>query len=805
MKKRVLWLSNNKLIREIEVPRFIKAGFEVFCPKRCEYGLGEEKQDVTYKYDESLSIDPETKKSLNESNLFGELNDKVFSTLNSCFDIAVIPPLIGTLRAYLHHFKGIIILRWIGDEEGITCTERIVRDGGYNLLYLINGIKNRFYFAYSLAESLSDECELFQGRGLYLPLPLKQDNPDASCQSSQLMVLCPNIMLDEKAYDCAIECRKQIKRPYHIFGEQIVCVESHWSDCVCNDSKALQQTVVAIEPGLPSTRLDAPWAQAFRLNIPLLYTKTSAVSSVFGNKGAGFCNSLQAEISVAQKIMNGDKSTAQRILNSQNNILRKYTEKECDNCWKEAFKKIDQDEELRLYYQKKKKICIIFPIVDLGGLLDYTIDFVVAFQTEIQRRNAQVELVFAHAASKVYKETKAFDKIRDLGVTIREIKTVLMDEAASERMLKLAGYWPRNPKGSMKAPTGILYDDGIHMLMDCDYIINTTDNSAYIPQSDIHMPCMPIYPYAVVSHDFVQRYHDTTDQECIITSHNSDDVLIPTIRNADRVFVYSEASLTDAVQYAMVSKEKITLIPYIFHFPEKKDNRSDDGKESYFFWDSNSEKLINYMKAIRTIKRYYLLGGTKKCHIGGLLSVFAQSNVTIDKITEEGREKDGVIDEPAMTSSENEVLSNSACQTEEMKYLQAVLTWIDKDESLKRNIIFDSYASKNDYYRLIRDACFVFNPGLLRDTCPTIIYAASEKIPVLCYDYPETREFSESIDLHCFVEDKNDMEQVAKKMLWIERKADALKCENDIDSLKKHSLTFAKCQLYTALADAIGL
>ena len=809
MKKRVLWLSNEKWTREYEVPFIINSGYEVYCPKICGYGLGESNLSITHDYDSSLTIPAETLDVLNNTDLYCEYEKGTFEDLNRHFDIAFLPPFAPLIRDYVHHFNGIIILRFLGDEEGLTCTERLVNDSGYHLLYEINRIKDRFYFAYTCNEYIEDECDLFRGRGLLLPLPVISDQTANDDEEKQLMLGCPNVSLDEKANRLFQAFLAQMKSPFSVYGEQVVKYENHAELFIGGDYNNLGSAKAIIDPGLKSTLLTEPWAQALYREIPLIFVDESKAKIVLDKNSPGYCKDLSTAINKASRIYKGDKALVNKIVKYQNHKLNLYEMPVCEVVWRNALAKIESDAEISdNALKRKKKIGIILTDAFLGGVLSVTKRFVLSLKEQIDKHEDNTELIFAHAPSDTYAEMDSFQALRDAGITIREIVVKEMTKPMIARMLDMAGFLPHRFHGEKNLPEGIVYDDGIHLMMDCDYLINMTDRSGAWES------ILPVYPYAVVVHDYIERYlpigetfrkireDEDIDQEeekgpaaelqkKIAKANNKEkhgvfvrygkaaSSYITNARNADFAFAMSQPTFINVVQFAMVRKNNVKLLPLFYEMlgTEEEFNANTLVRNTeYFLWSTNISKHKNHLKALKALNLYYKNGGLLKCVVMGYLVELMDPNKELKEQYSE----------------------------EVMNYANSIRNYISRNRLLLENLSFEGYVTDDGFRELLKNSAFIFHPGFADNGNLTAVDAASFRVPTLSNDYPTMRYLSDYSRINCKFTDISDINASAEALKWMEqnymKQAETLKYKE----IQNHSLSITKQNMYETLSDAIG-
>lgn len=803
MGKRILWLSNEKWTRKHEVERLIGTGYEVYCPKVCGYGLGESFLNVEYIYDSSLTLPDNILEDLNKIDLYDGLNKTVCDLVNEYFDIAFLPPSADLLRDYVHNFKGVIVLRFLGDEDGLTCTERLVNDCGYHLLYEINRIKDRFYFAYTSKEYMQDECDLFRGRGLFLPLPIFDKQTDQSNGQGRIMLNCPNIKLDPKANESYQAFFAEMKEPFVVFGEQIVPYEHRKELFIGGDYGELESAEVSVDLGLKSTLLTEPWAQAIYRGIPLVYLKGSKAQILLGNDGPGCCKDMSSVVKMASRIHRGDQRLAAKILTHQTNKLIQSLPHLCDEAWIAAMTRIEKGLVIEAETPKRnKKIGVLLTVAYLGGVLDFTKRFVLSLHEEIVNRDVPIDIVFAHVHYDKYEELNSFSDMKEAGITVREIEPKRKNSKSVARMLELAGYLPKKFHGNREIPFGTVYDDGIHLMMDCDYLINMTDRSG------TNDPILPVYPYAVVAHDFIDRYSPIGENFCFNESADTDDKsndddgdfesmspmekhgvfirrrrgigsCITNIRNADHVFVTSRPGYIDAIQFAMVNKRNLKLIPLMYEMFSSKDECSQANKKEkkpYFVWPTNISKHKNHINALKVLNAYYQNGGQLNCKITGVLTTSLDPH-------------------RALTEQYDTMI---------MGYVEIIRKFISDHALLEENISFEGYLTDEEYREVVKEATFLFHPGFADNGNASAIDVACFGIPTLSNDYPAMRYLSDYTQINCKFTNMNDIQDAVKELLWMERnykkQANLIQYKN----IEKHSLSNTKAELYEVVSTSVG-
>lgn len=768
MKKRVLWLSNNTAQREFEVPLLIAMGYEVFCPKICGYGLGEKNLSVSYQYDCSLSLDKEKLEKLNNFDLYADLDSEILSFINSSFDVVFVQPQVEVLRRLIHHFNGIIILRWTGDEDGLTCTERLITDGGYSLLYQINTVKDRFYFAYNFPWSIKDECDLLRGRSVYLPLPIEYKHEYVYQKGQSALVICPNVMLDDIAKNNFNEYLKSNKN-FYVLGEQLVS-PSNYKELFIDDTpygeNILKNAVAALDPGYKSSLISEPWILALEYGLPLIYTKKSQSYQLLGDSCLGCCKDNTEILKKTEKILNGSKNFAEKIIHYQSKALKEYTNDNCIDVWKKFFKSIN-NECLLLNNRKKrrKKICVILPEFHLVGGLSYTINFVTALYDEIKKHSDPVDLIFAHIKNAEYTNNNTFLCLKEMGIAVREITVKKLSKKEVKDILEIAGLYPQKSHEKLYIPDGVVYDDNINYLMDCDYLINTIDRSGG------DSPILPLYPYAVVVRDYIQRY-ETSNAKSI------NKVVIPTHRNADSVFVTSVPCFHDALGYAMVHRERLHILPFLYKMQSSQNDMNSvisKSHKSYFLWPSNGGKHKNYLKALNVLDEYYRNNGKMKCRITGINSALMDPKTSL------------------IPFSSNKILCN---------YMKSIRKYLEQHSLLYKNLIFDSYLTNEEFKETVKNACFIFYTGYVDNG--TCIDAASLGIPSFCIDYPAMRYLSESTEIHCTFFNVNNPKEAAIDLEMMVNNYHKIALKLDYDKIRSHSLDYSSESMYQQLELAIG-
>lgn len=194
---RVMWMLNHETLRGAEVEFMRELGVEVFTPKVIP-SSGFRSADVTYDYDDSLTIPERDLAVLNSFDFFGDSwTDEITRLANLHFKVIMVMPLGNALPQALEHFNGTIVLRVFGASAEMTYARVLTIHYGHEILDLIARRADDFVFGQAYANLSEVEPSFFKDRTITLPITLpRRPNlklPPWTGARRRVATLCPDI------------------------------------------------------------------------------------------------------------------------------------------------------------------------------------------------------------------------------------------------------------------------------------------------------------------------------------------------------------------------------------------------------------------------------------------------------------------------------------------------------------------------------------------------------------------------------------------------------------------------------------
>ena len=237
-------------------------------------------------------------------------------------------------------------------------------------------------------------------------------------------------------------------------------------------------------------------------------------------------------------------------------------------------------------------------------------------------------------------------------------------------------------------------DDGIRQFLDCDLWLLISDR---IPE-----PLLALRPYVVLAYDYLQRH------EPILTPE-SNAAFLDAARRARRVWVTTQVSREDAIQFAGVPSERVVLLPMLApRFPAPQTGAARLGRP-YFIWPTNRSRHKNHANAIKALQLYYdEFGGRLDCRVVGT-------------------DSDAI---PALEAAQF-ARARSRTASGEQASPVAILGELPDGR----------------YQALLAGAEFLWHPARRDNGTFCVVEAASLGVPALSSDYPAMREIEDAFAL----------------------------------------------------------
>lgn len=769
--KRALWLINNPHTREYEVSTLLKNGYEVFTPKVARLECGLDNASVTWEYDRTLSLSAEDLDTLNRTDFYGEIPEKVKAIINGSFQIAFVQYYPEQLRALVTHFSGGIVLRASGCGDRYTYTERITEDLGYGFHKRLKKIMNRFWFTEMYPGIAEREGDYLRRGTETLPDGLA---PVAGAawqgDSREILIHYPGIQLSPERYECYHGLRDAVKKIPHFFvGLQPIPVEN--DPTVTGSPAQLTHGAGFWDPTQGSFELPYAALAAMQAGMPVIYMQESTLGRIKSTASrAGSCTSFKDAAAKIKRLQRHDRQLCRKLLDDQQKLLELFSPEKADRLWSGFLKTAEKMiEESRRQPARPFRIGIIMPNNYTGGVLDYSARLMKCIQMGAAEAGDQVEVFFGHKAHPVFDSKNYFKPFEENHVAVSSFSWESKDQAWLKRTVSLDGCQMKE----YPACCCIMNDCTVDF-EEADYLIITADRA----EGEFFSRC----PFAVLAHDYIQRYVPA------IVSLEYENILYNFQRQADAVFVTSAPNYIDALQCGGNRRQRTYLTPLMYDLIEHpakgstggRNNSSDiveekgTGKKArpYFIWSTNPARHKNHIRALQGLNEYYARGGKLKCYMTG-----------------------------ANTQWLN--LKNAAPDN---AYIAEIRGMIQKYKGLKDNLKILGEITKTQYTRILEEAKFVFHPGFADNDSGIVIDAASLGVPAISGDCTVMRYINDQTDIQMHFFDLFDSENIAQALIEAEQKCMIYRAELPaIKELEKHTLEGSYREIYRTIKKVTGI
>lgn len=704
-RKRIFWLFNHTSLRKTQVPMLIEMGYEVYCPKICSCEWGDYSSSVSYEFDNSLSLSLEFLEELNKTDFYSDLSTNKIKMIDDNFDIIfciAIPQIIEKLIKFFH---GKVIVQGFGLGGELSYTELIAFSNiGISRLNILSMIKHKscgFLLALSYKNLQEIESDLLYNRSVYLPIGIK----NASAQhkwiggDSKILFISPKIKTNSY-YNNVYKnfCDNFGDLPHIIGGAQLQDVpeDKTVKGFLPDDEYVYNMTHLAAmfyhsqEP----RHIHYHPLEAVKWGMPLIFMAGGMLDQLGGKNLPGRAVSIAEARRKLKKLLAGDKSFIKKVTESQEILLRPFTEEYCRLFWEEGMKRIEAAATTPKE-KRKKRIAVILPAPYIGGVYDYAIRFCLNLQERILAHKANAEVVFAYPKNEIYEKKDYFALLRKKNIHIREFTVETKGRRYIDDALELAGYQPKLNKLPFPDKADVLRD-GMKDFGDCDYAFFMSDAVG-------GNPLFFLCPYTMVVHDYIQRYVPKA------VSQEADSVKCYNQQQAMSVFVTSEPTRQDAINHGCIEPDRVVLTLPLLAFPDVPKTSDKNNENPYFIWSTNVAPHKNHMEALEALEAYYQQGGKIKCVITGVNTQYFQPNTPLDNA-------------PVLKA-----------------YVEEIQHIIEKSDYLQENLIIKGNMIKKTYEQWLCGACFVFHPGYGDNGNFTVTDAAALGVPAVASDYPAMR------------------------------------------------------------------
>lgn len=724
-----MWLINHTSARKFEVPMLKAIGVkEIFLPKSFPNDPSFRSASIDWSEDKNLSISDDDLAVLNSTDWYGGANPLAWKIANKHFDVAFIilynPTLLENASKY---FCGVVLWRAYGLVEDMTYSKIVSSyKGGKWLKHL----GYRFVFGEAYSHIADTESQPIKKNRIYLPLGLSNSAIDNKWSGfdKKVLFVCPDIGFN--SYYAAIY--KQFMTdfegvPYAIAGVQPIRVNNPnvlgFVPYETHQLNMREMRVMYYHSSEPNHIHYHPF-EAIRAGMPLVFMAGGILDRFGGVNLPGRCKTIQEARKKIKRILNDDWDLIEKIRKSQICLLKPMKHENCVAAWREGFQGIlarltAAKANQTIAPKRKTRIAVIVPVSYRGGSLRGAKMLAQAIELGSRQAGQDAEVVLAYLDNSVkYPD----EKFADLPATIkrRPYQWQLLKQDEAYRAMAYAGL-----ERPMVSVTYQVPDDGIKQFTDCDLWVIVSDRLEY--------PLLPIRPYVLMVYDYIQRYESLLPQ--VINQQ-----FIGAAHAAEQVFVTTEFTRQDAIQFAGLPSRKVCKLPMLaseFSAANSSAKNSITCKQdnySYFLWTTNLAPHKNHENALKALQIYYeQLDGQMECRVTG-------------------------IDTKDMLKSN-------------LLHLKSLPDIVATSSVLKRKLKLLGELPDLAYQNQLIGCAFLWHAGRIDNGTFSVVEAAHLGVPALSGDYPAMREIDAQFGLNLSWMDTHSPNAMAKQLKMMEAEA----------------------------------
>lgn len=702
-KHRVLWLLNHTTLRRFEIEQLRDIGIEeVYTPKSFPYDEGNLSASVDYSIDANLTVTQDELDILNRQDWYASPSVEAWEIANRYFDVAIVGFFPEQLKSTVRNFKGAVILRAFGHASGHAYSKLLYQVGGERLVRDIRSLGRRFWFGAGYEHLHEVESNFLARRNCFLPVDLSTNDTSTAWtgSNSRILFICPRIGSSpyfENIYNNFKQNFGDV--PYTIGGAQPVDVmDPHVIGYVSKEEheRNMREYRVMFYHSQEPNHIHYHPFEAVAAGMPLVFMAGGLLDRMGGKELPGRCKTINDAKKKIQKILNGDERIIRAIRSTQHLLLDAIKAENCAPRWQSSFRNVLS--ELEKHHstwsarpKQAKKVAIVLPVEYKGGSLRGALLLAEAVRHGSAQADEAVDVVFLHLDSKDYYSEEDFTDMHP-AIKRRSFHWKQLDAGEARRAMRYAGHEDWEPS----SPYYLVVDDGIKQLYDCDLWLVISDR--------ITAPILPLRPVVHMVYDYLQRYVS-------IMGNGADQNFLQAARDAEKVFVTTNFTRNDALQYAGVREDKVIKLPMLapnFSTAVCADTLKEP---DYFIWTTNASMHKNHTKALQALQFYYQqLDGKLSCKITGV--------GTLDLLRSP----------PA--------------------HLQEAIAPLKNNRLLMKHLTSCGNLSDAEYRRLLSNSAFLWHPATIDNGTFSVIEAASLGVPSLSSDYPPMREINHQFSLN---------------------------------------------------------
>ncbi|XTZ37600.1 hypothetical protein ACQYRI_16760 [Salmonella enterica] len=714
-KKRVMWLLNHTTAREFEVPMLKACGFdEVFLPKSFPTDIAFSSASVDWSEDHYLTIPTDDLTILNETDWYSGGCTLAWEIANKWFDaIFFIVYDEKLIKNIAYNFNGICLWRIFGLALPMNYDKILFHFSRGKGFEYIQKIGKRLKFAVAYPHLADNEPSYLHDRAIYLPAGLKdtQVNDKWNGNTKKIIFICPDIAFNDYYKRIYYKFKKDFSNfDYIIGGSQPIKVpDKNVLGFVSNEEYIynMQSSAVMFYSSQEPNHIHYHPFEAVKNGLPLIFMSGGLLDKLGGSRLPGRCRTIAEARRKIALIIAGDKKFIKKVKSSQPILLKAMDFEKLKSQWLDGISRIDiipsRRENVTCRDYSNKKIAIILPVGYLGGTLRGAILLANTIKLGSEKEGDKCQIVFYHPDLSIYQSEQFEDLSKE--IVLRSFVWKKIDRHQAERMMNYSGYdgW-RATYDEYSIP-----DDGINYACDCDLWLVISDR--------LEVPLLPARPIVLMVYDYIQRRQRLLPQ-------NINQIFINAARNADKVFVTTECTYQDALNYAGIKKEQLSKLPMLIpdftsDIPTEtkisklslaaKKNRP--LKTHYFIWVTNTSVHKHPEKVAKALKVYYEeLNGKYRCLVTGV--------------------------------------DTESMQFAQIDHLIQMQKIISSSQKLRDQIEFKGNLIESEYKKALRSATFLLHSSHGDNGTFSIIEAAFNSVPALVNNYPAVQEMDKIYNLN---------------------------------------------------------
>ncbi|HUX78699.1 MAG TPA: glycosytransferase, partial [Alphaproteobacteria bacterium] len=571
------------------------------------------------------------------------------------------------------------------------------------------------------------ENEFLRQRSLFLPLGMYDCKVEDAWKGSNrsIFFICPGLGFNPYYQDIYNQFTKNFKGlAYAIGGDQPISVTDPnvlgYVPKEVHDRNMQEMRVMFYHSTEPNHIHYHPF-EAIKAGMPLVFMAGGMLDRMGGKNLPGRCKNIKEARRKIERILNDDWALIEDIRKSQACLLDPMRSENCFEAWQTGFapifSHIEKTKSIHpVAIRKQKRIAVILPAEYKGGSLRGAKLLAQAIENGAQQAGENIEVIFCHLDGFYTDEDFA-----DLPVSIkrRPYNWRILDKKEATRAMIYAGL-----EQKLESKHYQVADDQINQLMDCDLLVVISDR--------LICPLLPIRPYITMVYDYIQRYEN-------LLSEKLNRQYINRAHAAEHVWVTTEFTRSDAIQFAGLPSHKVSKLPMLAPQMKLHQNiKGNDSGSSYFLWTTNTTIHKNHENAFKALTLYYeKYDGQLECHVTGV-------------------------------NSKNLIDSDLP----HLKPLEAI---VEKSPKLKQKLKLIGELSESAYQSKLKFSQFLWHAGRIDNGTFAVIEAAHLSVPSLSSDYPAMREIDKQFSLNLNWMDAYNPEDMAIQLKKLEVEGNALK------------------------------